>query len=79
MVDPDMVRILGRSAFHDTALTSSGALAYLGGEVEPLLVDHQFSKIRKLIKRIHTSITSSRPDSVNCPFDQDVGIASFSL
>lgn len=33
MVDPDMVRVLGRSAFHDTALTSSGALAYLGGEV----------------------------------------------
>lgn len=32
MVDPDMVRVLGRSAFHDTALTSSGALAYLGGE-----------------------------------------------
>lgn len=39
MVDPDMVRVLGRSAFHDTALTSSGALAYLGGEVGPLLVD----------------------------------------
>ena len=38
MVDPDMVRVLGRSAFHDTALTSTGALAYLGGEVEPLLV-----------------------------------------
>lgn len=37
MVDPDMVRVLGRSAFHDTALTSSGALAYLGGEVDPLL------------------------------------------
>ena len=34
MVDPAMVRVLGRSAFHDTALTSSGALAYLGGEVE---------------------------------------------
>ena len=33
MVDPDMVRVLGRSAFHDTALTSSGDLAYLGGEV----------------------------------------------
>ena len=33
MVDPGMVRVLGRSAFHDTALTSSGALAYLGGEV----------------------------------------------
>lgn len=32
MVDPDMVRVLGRSAFHDTALTCSGALAYLGGE-----------------------------------------------
>ena len=33
MVDPDMVRVLGRSAFHDTSLTSSGDLAYLGGEV----------------------------------------------
>lgn len=32
MVDPDMVRVLGRSAFHDTALTSSGDLSYLGGE-----------------------------------------------
>ncbi|XP_031251395.1 ABC transporter I family member 20-like, partial [Pistacia vera] len=26
------VRVLGRSAFHDTALTSSGDLSYLGGE-----------------------------------------------
>ncbi|KAJ7977834.1 ABC transporter I family protein [Quillaja saponaria] len=32
MVEPDMVRVLGRSAFHDTALTSSGDLCYLGGE-----------------------------------------------
>ncbi|XP_077218213.1 non-intrinsic ABC protein 9 [Tasmannia lanceolata] len=32
MVDPDMVRVLGRSAFHDTGLTSSGDLCYLGGE-----------------------------------------------
>lgn len=32
MVDPNMVRVLGRSAFHDTTLTSSGQLAYLGGE-----------------------------------------------
>jgi len=32
MVDPSMVRVLGRSAFHDTALESSGALSYLGGE-----------------------------------------------
>uniref|UniRef100_A0A5B7AD99 ABC transporter domain-containing protein n=1 Tax=Davidia involucrata TaxID=16924 RepID=A0A5B7AD99_DAVIN len=32
MVDPDMVHVLGRSAFHDTALTSSGDLCYLGGE-----------------------------------------------
>ncbi|XP_009587957.1 ABC transporter I family member 20-like [Nicotiana tabacum] len=32
MVEPDMVRVLGRSAFHDTALTSSGDLSYLGGE-----------------------------------------------
>ncbi|KAM0850568.1 hypothetical protein ACQ4PT_052993 [Festuca glaucescens] len=27
-----MVRVFGRSAFHDTALTSSGDLCYLGGE-----------------------------------------------
>ncbi|KAK1317152.1 ABC transporter I family member 20 [Acorus calamus] len=33
MVDPGMVRVLGRSAFHDTGLTSSGDLCYLGGEV----------------------------------------------
>ncbi|XP_076928971.1 ABC transporter I family member 20-like [Bidens hawaiensis] len=32
MVEPDMVRVLGRSAFHDTSLTSSANLAYLGGE-----------------------------------------------
>ncbi|KAL8265627.1 hypothetical protein R6Q59_002971 [Mikania micrantha] len=32
MVEPEMVRVLGRSAFHDTSLTSSGDLAYLGGE-----------------------------------------------
>lgn len=32
MVDPSMVRVLGRSAFHDTYLESSGQLSYLGGE-----------------------------------------------
>ncbi|CAM8897249.1 unnamed protein product [Rhodiola kirilowii] len=32
MVEPHMVRVLGRSAFHDTGLTSSGDLSYLGGE-----------------------------------------------
>lgn len=32
LVEPEMVRILGRSAFHDTALTVSGELCYLGGE-----------------------------------------------
>ncbi|WCJ28306.1 ABC transporter I family member 20 [Euphorbia peplus] len=32
MVEPHMVRVLGRSAFHDTGLTTSGDLAYLGGE-----------------------------------------------
>ncbi|KAF7817993.1 ABC transporter I family member 20 [Senna tora] len=32
MVEPDMVRVLGRSAFHDTTLVSSGDLCYLGGE-----------------------------------------------
>ncbi|XP_041018650.1 ABC transporter I family member 20-like [Juglans microcarpa x Juglans regia] len=30
MVEPHMVCILGRSAFHDTTLTSSGDLSYLG-------------------------------------------------
>lgn len=33
MVEQDMVKVLGRSAFHDTALTVSGDLSYLGGEV----------------------------------------------
>ncbi|KAL0877076.1 hypothetical protein Bca101_026781 [Brassica carinata] len=32
MVEPHMVRVLGRSAFHDTDLTSSGDLCYHGGE-----------------------------------------------
>ncbi|XP_065853245.1 ABC transporter I family member 20 [Euphorbia lathyris] len=32
MVEPHMVRVLGRSAFHDTGLTTSGDLSYLGGE-----------------------------------------------
>ncbi|KAL5981620.1 ABC transporter I member 20 [Asimina triloba] len=32
MVEPGMVRVMGRSAFHDTALTASGDLCYLGGE-----------------------------------------------
>ena len=30
MVGPDVVRILGRPAFHDLQLTSSGELSYLG-------------------------------------------------
>ena len=30
MVGPDVVRILGRPAFHDIQLTSSGQLSYLG-------------------------------------------------
>lgn len=38
MVDPQMVRVLQRSAFHDTALTSSGDLSYLGGEVSLFLI-----------------------------------------
>lgn len=37
MVDPSMVRVLGRSAFHDTSLESSGQLSYLGGEVRQTL------------------------------------------
>ncbi|XP_031486707.1 ABC transporter I family member 20 [Nymphaea colorata] len=32
MVEPEMVRVLGRSAFHDTNLSASGDLCYLGGE-----------------------------------------------
>ncbi|KAG0475937.1 hypothetical protein HPP92_012778 [Vanilla planifolia] len=32
MVEPEMVRVMGRSVFHDTALTSSGELSYLGGD-----------------------------------------------
>ncbi|KAL5062695.1 hypothetical protein RYX36_024432 [Vicia faba] len=32
MVELEMVRVLGRLAFHDTALESSGDLCYLGGE-----------------------------------------------
>ncbi|KAH7444234.1 hypothetical protein KP509_02G070700 [Ceratopteris richardii] len=32
MVDPGVIRVLGKSAFHDTALTASGDLNYLGGE-----------------------------------------------
>ncbi|EFJ30247.1 ATP-binding cassette transporter, subfamily I, member 1, SmABCI1 [Selaginella moellendorffii] len=31
-VHPDMVRVLGKSAFHDTSITCSGDLSYLGGE-----------------------------------------------
>ncbi len=37
MVDPGMLRVLGRSAFLNTALTSSGSLAHLGGEVSLFL------------------------------------------
>lgn len=33
MVEQDMVRVMGRSAFHDTSLISSAQLCYLGGEV----------------------------------------------
>ncbi|XP_051123517.1 ABC transporter I family member 20 [Andrographis paniculata] len=32
MVEQDMVKVFGRSAFHDTALCTSGDLSYLGGE-----------------------------------------------
>mmetsp|Transcript_336 Transcript_336/g.1114 ORF Transcript_336/g.1114 Transcript_336/m.1114 type:complete len:376 (+) Transcript_336:81-1208(+) len=32
MLDKDTVRVLGRPAFHDTYLTSSGQLSYLGGQ-----------------------------------------------
>ncbi|KAJ4842669.1 ABC transporter I member 20 [Turnera subulata] len=45
MVDPDMVRVLGRSAFHDTALTSSGDLCYLGGEVLDIDLSWRMHKV----------------------------------
>ncbi|GBG62058.1 hypothetical protein CBR_g28535 [Chara braunii] len=32
LVDPTVVRVLGRSAFHDTTLVATGELSYLGGE-----------------------------------------------
>lgn len=32
MVGKDQIRVLGRPAFHDTTLTSSGELVYLGGQ-----------------------------------------------
>eukprot|EP00249_Psilotum_nudum_P012432 c23782_g1_i1 orf=135-1091(+) len=32
MVEPGAVRVLGKPVFHDTTLTSSGELSYLGGE-----------------------------------------------
>ncbi|KAH9735957.1 ABC transporter I family member 20 [Citrus sinensis] len=44
MVEPEMVKVLGRSAFHDTALTSSGDLSYLGGEV-PIQMDVSAEKM----------------------------------
>ena len=40
MVDAGMVQVLGRSAFHDTSLTSSGDLSYLGGEVLISFITH---------------------------------------
>ncbi|KVH96385.1 AAA+ ATPase domain-containing protein [Cynara cardunculus var. scolymus] len=45
MVDPDMVRVLGRSAFHDTSLISSGDLAYLGGEVLDIDLSWRMHKV----------------------------------
>jgi len=45
MVEPHMVRVLGRSAFHDTTLTSSGDLSYLGGEVRfALCINSKFER-----------------------------------
>lgn len=45
MVEPHMIRVLGRSAFHDTTLTTSGDLCYLGGEVRHLSFTFQFNLI----------------------------------
>ncbi|GMH38200.1 hypothetical protein BSKO_06084 [Bryopsis sp. KO-2023] len=60
MVDGDSIRVLGRSPFHDTKLTSDGDLAYVGGAWErdvafagyrvPLQGDFPASQI---IKGIH--------------------------
>ncbi|OAY73020.1 ABC transporter I family member 20 [Ananas comosus] len=45
MVDPDMVRVLGRSAFHDVALTASGDLSYLGGEILDIDLSWRMHKV----------------------------------
>ncbi|KAF2539593.1 hypothetical protein F2Q68_00023560 [Brassica cretica] len=45
MVEPHMVRVLGRSAFHDTGLTSSGDLCYLGGEVLDIDISWRLHKV----------------------------------
>lgn len=50
MVEPNMVRVLGRSAFHDTALTSSGDLSYLGGEVSFFSIISLFCSVDYKIK-----------------------------
>ena len=51
MVDPSMVRVLGRSAFHDTGLEASGALSYLGGDVSPWEAPKPSSPARRLCCR----------------------------
>ncbi|KAJ1383518.1 P-loop containing nucleoside triphosphate hydrolase [Sesbania bispinosa] len=45
LVEPEMVRVLGRSAFHDTTLASSGDLCYLGGFEVPIQMDISAEKM----------------------------------
>lgn len=52
MVEQSMVRVLGRSAFHDTALTSSGDLCYLGGEVISLSLSLVFANVRMVFANV---------------------------
>ncbi|KAF3457463.1 hypothetical protein FNV43_RR02121 [Rhamnella rubrinervis] len=44
-VEPHMVRVLSRSAFHDTTLTTSGDICYLGGFEVPVEMDISSEKM----------------------------------
>ncbi|KAG2312349.1 hypothetical protein Bca52824_023906 [Brassica carinata] len=64
MVEPHMVRVLGRSAFHDTDLTSSGDLCYHGGEVLDIDVSWRLHKVsdgqRRRVQIVWDSSSLSR-------------------
>ncbi|KAG4907291.1 hypothetical protein JHK82_055952 [Glycine max] len=45
LVEPDMVRVLGRLAFHNITLISSGHLCYLGGEVLDIDLSWRLHKV----------------------------------